>query len=204
MSISRAPSPTAQRISSKPQRQRHQAGGKAGRDRGDRDARAVQRLDRRRHHGRIDADRADASACDRGRAPRRDRARSGFRALAQSRCDARRRVVAGERRQVDAGDRLDQPGRLPFLLHGAAGGQRRGAALDGGEVDPRAFDPVGMERRAVVPRKVLLLHAPASTTAGRARKKRAPVMPGYIPQRSAAVWTGASQSGRSRRRAASP
>ena len=106
-----------------------------------------------RHHGRIDADRADGrhvvepERLDQIAAQRIPR-------LGAEPLHARRRVVAGERGQVDAGDRLHQPRRLPFLLHRAPRGQRRGAPLDGGEVDARVLDPVGMERRPLVPRPV--------------------------------------------------
>ena len=41
------------------------------------------------------------------------------------------RVVARERREVDERHRLEEPGELPLLLHGAARADGRGAALDG-------------------------------------------------------------------------
>ena len=136
-----------------PQRQRRQPGGKAGRDRGDRNAGALERLHRGRHHRRIDADRADrrhvieAERLDEIAAERIPR-------LGAEPLDARRRVVAGKRGQVDAGDRLDEPGRLPLLLHRAARRQRRRAPLDGGKIHARALDPIGVKRRAFVPRPV--------------------------------------------------
>ena len=126
-----------------PQLERHEAGGKAGRDRGDRNARAFERLDGGRDHGRIDADRAD-------RRRRVGQPERGEEVVAQrpprlgaEAADALGRVVAGERGEIDAGQRLHQPGGLVFLLDRAAGRQGRGAALDRARVDADALEPVG-------------------------------------------------------------
>ena len=106
-----------------------------------------------RHHRRIDADRADSRHVIE---PKRldEIAAERIPGLGAEPLDAARRVVAGERGQVDAGDRLHQPRRLPFLLHRPPRGHRRGAPLDGGKVHARILDPVGMERRPLVPRPV--------------------------------------------------
>ncbi len=120
-----------------PQLQRHEAGGKAGRDGGDRNARAVERPDGGGDHGRVDADRGDGRRsvfeAERGE----EVVAQGAARLGAEAADALGRVVAGERGEIDAGQRLHQPGGLVFLLDRAAGGQRRGAALDRARVDAR-------------------------------------------------------------------
>ena len=140
-----------------PELQRHEAGGKAGRDGGDRNARAVERPDGGRDHGRIDADGGDGRR-------RVGEAEGGEEVVAQraarlgaEAADALGRVVAGERGEIDAGQRLHQPGGLVFLLDRAAGGQRRGAALDRAGVDADALEPGGVERNARIARPVVAL-----------------------------------------------
>ena len=91
-------------------------GRKAGRDGGDRNPRALERLDRRSNHGRIDADRGDRQAqvgeIERGEKLFAER----MARLGAEPAHTARRVVAGERREVDAGHRLHEPRRLVFLL----------------------------------------------------------------------------------------
>ena len=128
--------------------QGREPGRKAGRDGGDRNPRALERLDRGPNHGRIDADRGDRQAqvgkierCKQLVAERMAR-------LGAEPAHAARRVVAGERREVDAGHRLHEPRRLIFLLDGPARGQGRGAALDRARIDADALEPIGRKRRA--------------------------------------------------------
>ena len=154
--------------------ERRQAGGKAGGDRGDRDAGAGERLDGGRDHRGIDADRGDgrrrvaeAERCEDVLVERLSRL--GAQAMHPS-----RRVVAGERRQIEAAQRPDQPRGLIFLLDRAPGGKARRAPLDGAGVDPDGLEPRDVEgdagiARAVVPggRERLrtmagLVHAPHS------------------------------------------
>ena len=133
-----------------PLRQRRQAGREAGRDRSHRDAGAFQRLDRGWNHGRIDADCADgrrrvfqAERLDQVGAQRPHR-------LGAEPLHAAGRIVAGKRGEVDAGQRLHQPGGLVFLLHRAPGRQRRGAALDGAEIDLDGLERFRTERSSCV------------------------------------------------------
>ncbi len=106
------------------QRQRHQAGRKSGRHRGDGNARPVQRLHGRRDHGRIDADGArlrrrifQAQRLDQIGAQRMAR-------LHAQAMHPRGRVVAGQGGQVDALDRAHQPCGLP-LPFSRCGGRAR-------------------------------------------------------------------------------
>ena len=102
-------------------------------------------------HVVVDADRADGDAEHRAmpRASSRSR-RIGLARLAAEPAHPLLGVVAGERGQVDAGDRLEQPGRLPVLLDRAAGGERRGAALDRRGVGGDGHHLVEVERHAGV------------------------------------------------------
>ena len=131
---------------------RVQAGGKPGRHRGHRNVGAAQGLDRRFHESVIDAHRtgrqpkvADAQRLDQVR-PQRC-ARLGAQAP-----DPAGRVVAVQRRKVDATDRLQQPRRLPVLLHGAARGQGSGPALHRAEIDPHRIDQIAIQGRARIAR----------------------------------------------------
>ena len=141
-----------------PQLQRREAGGKAGRDGGDGNSRAFERLHRRADHGRIDADRRDRGLKVRETERGEKLLAQGTARLGAEAAHALGRVVAGKRREVDAGHRLHEPGGLVFLLDRAAGRQRRGAALDRARVDADVLEPIGRERRAriagaIVPRQ---------------------------------------------------
>ena len=71
-------------------------------------------------HGGIDADGADLGRRV-GEAERLDEVVAQRPAgLGAEAVHAARRVVAGQRGEVDAGERLDEPGGLELLLHGAA------------------------------------------------------------------------------------
>ena len=155
MSISSRPLADREFDLGEPQLQRREAGGKGGGDRGDRNAGAFERPDRRLDHRRIDADRADRRRVV-GEAERGDEfvverpARLGAQAA-----HAARRVVAGERRQVEAGQRAHQPRGLVVLLDRAASGQARGAALDGAGVDGDRLEPRRFERDAGVAQTIV-------------------------------------------------
>jgi hypothetical protein len=97
--------------------QGREAGRKAGRDGGDRNPRALERLDRRPNHGRIDADRGHCQA----QVGKIERYKQFF-AERMTRLGAQpphaaRRIVPRQRREVDASHRLHEPCCLVFLLH---------------------------------------------------------------------------------------
>ena len=153
--------------------------GKAGRDRSDRNPRALERPDRGGDHGRIDADRSD-------RKPEIGNVERGENLVAQRAArlgaepaHALGRVVARERRQVDASHRLHEPGGLVFLLDRAAGGQRRGPSFDRAGVDADTLEPVGRERDARIAGPVVpgqsrigecLVHGASLTSASGAQR----------------------------------
>ena len=62
-------------------------------------------------------------------------------------------VIAGQRGKVHAGDRAQQPCRLPFLLHRAAGNVTLRPALDRTGVDANLLHPVEIKRNATVGQK---------------------------------------------------
>ena len=133
-----------------PQRQRHEAGGKAGRDRSDRNAGALERLHGGGNHRRIDADRADFWRAIREAQRGEQVFAQGPLRLGAKPAHAPRSIVARERRQIDAGKGLNQPRGLKILLHRAARHQRRGASLDGAGVDPHGFEGGRVEPRSRV------------------------------------------------------
>src|SRR6185295_4954505 len=103
--------------------------GETGRDGRDGDVRAGEGLHRRRHERVIDAHGADLDVQVRD-AERVDEVRAdGAPRFGAEPDDVPRGVVALERRQVHAGDRAEQPRGLPFLLDGAARGDRGRAPL---------------------------------------------------------------------------
>ena len=130
-------------------------GRKAGRDGGDRNPRALERLDRRPNHGRVDADRGD-------RQTQVGKIEGGEKLFAErvtrfgaEPAHAPGRVVPRQCREVDAGHRLHEPRRLVFLLDGPARGQGRGAALDRARIDADALEPIGRERHARIARAIV-------------------------------------------------
>ena len=135
--------------------QGREPGRKAGRDGCDRNPRALERLNRGRHHRRIDADRAHS----RRRLVKAERLEEvvGQRLprLGAETAHALRRVVSRERCEVDAGHRLHKPRRLPFLLDRAARRQRRGAPLDRARIDPDTLEGAWIQRNAGIARSVV-------------------------------------------------
>ena len=142
MSISSAPAATDAADFRETLRERGEPGRKPGGDRGDGNARALERLHGRRARSVIDADRARPGweAATAPIASSRS-ARTGRRALAQSR-RTRPGVSSPESvvRSIRVTARSSHAACHSFLTR-APGAQRRRAALDGAAVDPRPPRP---------------------------------------------------------------
>ena len=71
-------------------------------------------------------------------------------------------VIAGKRGQIHAGDRPQEPGRLPFLLHGSARDLRLGTAFHRACVHANFLHPIQVERNS----RVWLERAPGKNRDG--------------------------------------
>ena len=138
----------------KPQVQRHQTGGKAGGDAGDRDAGALKRAHGMGDHGRIDADRAGGQAHVADAKARDDMGRQRLACLGAKPAHAFGGVVARKRRQVDAAHGIQQPCRLPVLLDAAPLRQRDRAPLGRAAIDGVALKHGDVQRHAGIARVV--------------------------------------------------